>query len=209
MAWLDAFRWHPDSIFALQQETLKRGDGLVFDSGAPDGDEEGGAIYSINPSKQRSAQSDSCVDLKFGPGQLDFRRVKVPHHPHLLNQACCLFWSCQDPGMQAPAHGWIAWGCQASRLRRLKDTALSDEAPAAESQAQQLPACRGAWLRCSLCAGRKSGVAEQGPCAGGPGEGVLRRPEQQRKSQSARRCCPQRLRRPGERSAPTIVKLIC
>ena len=90
MAWLDAFRWHPDSVFALQQETLKRGDGLVFDSGAPDGDEEGGAIYSINPSKQRSAQSDSCVDLKFGPGQLDFRRVKVPHHPtNSIKRAVC------------------------------------------------------------------------------------------------------------------------
>ena len=68
---------------ARLQETLKRGDGLVFDSGAPDGDEEGGTVYNINPSKQRSAQSDSCVDLKFGPGQLDFRRVKVPP-PSLL-----------------------------------------------------------------------------------------------------------------------------
>ena len=30
--------------FAWLQETLKRGDGLVFDSGAPDGDEEGGTV---------------------------------------------------------------------------------------------------------------------------------------------------------------------
>ena len=69
---------HPEIVSALLQETLKRGDGLVFDSGAPDGDEEGGTIYNVDQSKQRSARSGSCVDLKFGPGQLNLRRVKVP-----------------------------------------------------------------------------------------------------------------------------------
>ena len=66
---------------------MKRGDGLVFDSGAPDGDEEGGAVYDIHPSKQRSARSGSSADLKSGPGQLNLRRIKVPRHPHPLTKS--------------------------------------------------------------------------------------------------------------------------
>ena len=90
MAWLDAFRWAPWKCLALLQETLKRGDGLVFDSGAPDGDEEGGTIYNINPSKQGSAEADSRVELKFGPGQLNYRRVKVSNYSHPPTQSSVL-----------------------------------------------------------------------------------------------------------------------
>ncbi len=49
----------------------------MFDSGAPDGDEEGGTVYNIQASGRRSSASAACVDLTFGPRQLDLRRIKV------------------------------------------------------------------------------------------------------------------------------------
>ncbi len=62
---------------ALVKEALKRGDGVVFDSGAPDDDEEGGTVYGIQASGRRSSASGACVELSFGPRQLDLRRIKV------------------------------------------------------------------------------------------------------------------------------------
>lgn len=59
------------------QEDLKRGDGLVFDSGAPDDQEEGGTVYNIQASASRRSGPSTCVDLTFGPGQLNLRRIKV------------------------------------------------------------------------------------------------------------------------------------
>lgn len=59
------------------QESLKRGDGLVFDSGAPDDDEEGGTVYDIQASGRRSSTSGTCMELTFGPRQLNLRRIKV------------------------------------------------------------------------------------------------------------------------------------
>ena len=61
----------------LAQVALKRGDGLVFDSGAPDGDEEGGTIYNIQASRRQASASGTFVELSFGPGQLNMHRIKV------------------------------------------------------------------------------------------------------------------------------------
>ncbi len=45
---------------------LKPGDGVVFDAGAPDRDEQGGRIYGVNPTPKRG-----CVRLAFGDGDLN------------------------------------------------------------------------------------------------------------------------------------------
>ena len=142
MAWLDAFRWHPEGIFTLRQETLKRGDGLVFDSGAPDGDEEGGTVYNINPSKQGSAEADNRVELKFGPGQLNFRRVKVSNYSHPPTQAsvlpvlgldgtmCSSALSCQSLAMapREATHTPLSVKIRACRPRRINGL-LGDAMP--------------------------------------------------------------------------------
>jgi len=57
------------------QEDIKRGEGVVFDSGAPEDEEEGGTIYNMSPSKGLLG----CQELSFGAGQLNLLRIKVPH----------------------------------------------------------------------------------------------------------------------------------
>ena len=47
---------------------LKPGDGVVFDSGHPDQDEEGGRVYSVEPSGKQAV-------LQFGSGDVDFSRI--------------------------------------------------------------------------------------------------------------------------------------
>lgn len=49
---------------------LKPGDGVVFDAGAPDQDEEGGRVYQVTP---RGAETW----LGFGHGDVNFRRIKA------------------------------------------------------------------------------------------------------------------------------------
>jgi len=49
---------------------LKPGDGVVFDAGAPDQDEEGGRVYQVT-------QRGSETWLGFGHGDVNFRRVQV------------------------------------------------------------------------------------------------------------------------------------
>lgn len=69
----------------------------MFDSGSPDSDEEGGTIYSIHASRRRSSGAvRSCVEITFGPGQLNLKRIKVRsvimlHDIHLpAQQVLCL-----------------------------------------------------------------------------------------------------------------------
>jgi putative protease len=60
-----------DEKVALQLVApLKPGDGVVFDAGTPDQDEEGGRVYQVTP---RGAETW----LGFGQGDVDFRRVHV------------------------------------------------------------------------------------------------------------------------------------
>lgn len=49
----------------------------MFDSGAPDEDEEGGTVYGIQTLGRSSNASGACVALSFAPGQLNLRRIKV------------------------------------------------------------------------------------------------------------------------------------
>lgn len=50
---------------------VKRGDGLVFDGGAPDAEEEGGAVYDVQVGK------DGRVTVAFGKGHVDVQQLTV------------------------------------------------------------------------------------------------------------------------------------
>jgi len=52
------------------EASLKPGDGVVFDAGHPDQEEEGGRVYEV-----RERKGDAIIG--FGHGDLDFRRVHV------------------------------------------------------------------------------------------------------------------------------------
>ncbi len=60
-----------DTVRVQLLAPLKPGDGIVFDAGHPDEDEEGGRVYSVdsNPGTKEAT-------LGFGRGDLDFSRIK-------------------------------------------------------------------------------------------------------------------------------------
>jgi putative protease len=61
---------------------LKPGDGVVFDAGKPEEREEGGRVYQVEP-------HDGEVLLRFGRGDIDWRRVRVGQ----------LVWKTNDPAL--------------------------------------------------------------------------------------------------------------
>jgi putative protease len=64
-----------DQVFLALEAPLKAGDGIVFEHGRPDADEEGGRVFSIQPLKSQTAR-DSVV-VTFPPGAVDFHKVRV------------------------------------------------------------------------------------------------------------------------------------
>ena len=63
-----------DSFVVVQGDSLKRGDGLVFDAAdwrSPDEPEEGGNVYEVQ------TLSDGSQRLEFGFDQIDFSRIRV------------------------------------------------------------------------------------------------------------------------------------
>jgi putative protease len=62
---------------------LKPGDGVVFDAGHPEEEEQGGRVYGVQSlkSKVQSPKSEGQVsqlaELRFGRGDLDFKRIHV------------------------------------------------------------------------------------------------------------------------------------
>jgi len=62
-----------EKVFVCLQSPLKPGDGVVFDAGHPDQEEEGGRVYEI-----RNPESEiRNTELRFGYGDVDFSRVHV------------------------------------------------------------------------------------------------------------------------------------
>jgi putative protease len=51
--------------------SLKPGDGIVFDAGHPDQDEEGGRVYEVRP----AVSGGNGTEIRFGRGDVDFSRV--------------------------------------------------------------------------------------------------------------------------------------
>ena len=55
---------------------LKPGDGVVFDAGKPEDQEEGGRVYEIRNARSQP-NKPQCAELGFGRGDIDFSRVHV------------------------------------------------------------------------------------------------------------------------------------
>jgi putative protease len=58
------------------QPPLKPGDGVVFDGGHPEGEEQGGRIYEVRRPKPEG-RNGQLAELCFGQGDIDFKRIHV------------------------------------------------------------------------------------------------------------------------------------
>jgi putative protease len=73
----------PQAVLLRLEGPLKPGDGVVFDAGQPEEKEEGGRVYEIrtpHPALRTPKSEPSgaqMVELRFGSGDIDFRRVHV------------------------------------------------------------------------------------------------------------------------------------
>ena len=65
-----------ESVWIGLEAPLKPGDGVVFDAGHPEQEEEGGRVYEVRSLKSK-VQSRPLAELRFGRGDIDFRRVHV------------------------------------------------------------------------------------------------------------------------------------
>ena len=72
-----------ESVTLKLTAPLKPGDGIVFDAGKPAEREEGGRVYQVTPGR------DSEVTLRFGDGDIDWRRVAAGQ----------LVWKTNDPAL--------------------------------------------------------------------------------------------------------------
>lgn len=54
---------------------VKPGDGVVFETSRADVEEQGGRVYSVSPIRDRNSIGHDTVELTFGRGDLDTRRV--------------------------------------------------------------------------------------------------------------------------------------
>ncbi len=72
---------------------LKPGDGIVFDAGKPDEREEGGRVYQVE-----NRGSAGATTLRFGDGDIDWRRVRVGQ----------LVWKTNDPALDREVRATFA-----------------------------------------------------------------------------------------------------
>jgi putative protease len=61
-----------EKVFASLEAPLKAGDGIVFDAGRPDEEEQGGRVYRVEGAR---ASERSLHVLGFGHGDVDFNRI--------------------------------------------------------------------------------------------------------------------------------------
>jgi putative protease len=70
-----------DGVIVNLEGPLKPGDGVVFDAGAPEEQEEGGRVYEMQKETARRTEhgtnSSQLVELRFGRGDIDFSRVHI------------------------------------------------------------------------------------------------------------------------------------
>ncbi len=65
-----------DGVLIRLEGPLKPGDGVVFDAGKPEENEEGGRVYEVH-SPQSTVQGSHSAELRFGYGDINFLRVHV------------------------------------------------------------------------------------------------------------------------------------
>ncbi|MGC8743072.1 MAG: DUF3656 domain-containing U32 family peptidase [Verrucomicrobiia bacterium] len=85
---------HNGRVYLTLEGKLNRGDGVVFDCGRPDLDEEGGRVYEIfsckNELSKQSADSGEYVALAFGSGDINFKNIHVGDR----------LWKTSDPALE-------------------------------------------------------------------------------------------------------------
>ncbi len=91
----------PDGVVIALEGPLKPGDGLVFDAGRPDGDEQGGRVYEIEAvsresqhtsnadSRRNQARSGKTAVVRFGRDAINFSRINIGDR----------VWKTSDPAM--------------------------------------------------------------------------------------------------------------
>ena len=72
-----------ESVSLRTAAPIKPGDGVVFDAGKPDEREEGGRVYQVQENREGE------ITLRFGDGDLDWRRIRVGQ----------LLWKTNDPAL--------------------------------------------------------------------------------------------------------------
>jgi putative protease len=65
-----------DGVLIRLEGPLKPGDGVVFDAGKPEENEEGGRVYEVQSPKSK-VQSPKSAELRFGQGDINFSRIHV------------------------------------------------------------------------------------------------------------------------------------
>ncbi|MGC8830392.1 MAG: DUF3656 domain-containing U32 family peptidase [Verrucomicrobiia bacterium] len=87
---------HNGRVYLTLEAKLNRGDGVVFDCGRPDLDEEGGRVYEIfscgnkNEFSKQSADPGEYVALAFGGGDINFKNIHTGD----------LVWKTSDPALE-------------------------------------------------------------------------------------------------------------
>jgi len=65
-----------DAVVVKLEGPLKPGDGVVFDAGKPEAEEEGGRVYEVQSPKPKN-QNHASVEVRFGKDDIDFSRVHI------------------------------------------------------------------------------------------------------------------------------------
>eukprot|EP00887_Chlorella_sp_A99_P000141 scaffold16.g141.t1 len=100
-----------DGVSLRLRQTVRRGDGVVFDQGRPQEEEQGGSVFGIaEPGGQQVAEAEPgvTVTLAFGRGQVDARALRPGD----------LVWKTKDPALEARLCSSYD-GLPVSQLRRL------------------------------------------------------------------------------------------
>lgn len=80
-----------DAVVVDLEAPLKRGDGIVFDAGDPESDEEGGRVYDLrrNGRKWEGEAPGGRFEVVMGRGDVDLKRIRPGHR----------VWKTDDPAL--------------------------------------------------------------------------------------------------------------
>jgi putative protease len=65
-----------EGVWVRLQAPLKPGDGVVFDAGHPEAEEEGGRVYEVRRPKSEG-RNGGLAELRFGWGDIEFNRLHI------------------------------------------------------------------------------------------------------------------------------------
>ena len=77
----------------VQSSAIKPGDGLVFDEGHPEQDEQGGRVYAVEPPSgnlPQGADSRRLIEIRFGQGAINRSALALG----------CIVWKTDDPALR-------------------------------------------------------------------------------------------------------------